>query len=160
MSRAPKSCPIVRRAFTLIESVICVVVLALAVPPTLELMNQVSADRADAVNTERAATLAQSLLETVLADVASNHENLGFTALNDASTYSTGFQSRTASLTAAYAAVGMEHQLQISGLVDRTGSVNLDASENIFRTVTVVITFPSARGEDYVMPMAIVVGDL
>ncbi|MEM9374548.1 MAG: hypothetical protein AAGA55_12975, partial [Planctomycetota bacterium] len=132
-------------AFTLIESIICVVVLGLAVPPSLELLTSVAADRADAVNTERAVSFAQSLLESVLADVASGHEDLGFQALENTSAFEASFRSRTESLSAAYEDHGLSYALAIGPLVDRSGVVSVETSENIFRSLTITVTIPSAR---------------
>ncbi len=147
-------------AFTLIEAVICVVVLGLAVPPTLELLGSAAADRADAVNTERATSFAQSILESALADVASRHSGLGFESLTDAAAFETGFRARNSALIAAYAEIGMSFQLDIGPLVDRTGASGIDQDDNIFRVITVTVSYPSASGDDHSMPVAIMVGAL
>lgn len=153
-----------RRAFTLIEAVLCVMVLAIAVPPTLDLIMSAAADRADAVNTTRAATLASLVLESVIADTASTDAALGFDALANSSAYldtpTTGLRARLAAMTTPYEAIGMSYDLDISSPVDAANITNADASLNLFRIVTVRVTYPSASGDPIEMPVATMVGDL
>jgi len=148
------------RAFTLIESVVCIVVLALAVPPTLELLASSAASRADAVNTNRAAQLAELVLESCLADADSDHPSLGFAALEDAPAYTADLRARITTLTQPFDDVGITYDIEISEPVDQTGTPNFDEPLNIFRSITVTVTFPSARAANYQMPVSIMVGDL
>lgn len=158
MTRSPA--PRSARAVSLIEAVICVVVLALAVPPCMELMSVSASDRADAVNTTRAAAFAELVIETCLADVASDDPALGFAALSDPAAYSDALAARVEAISQPYADLGMAYQLAVGDLVDRTAQTNADPGENVFRVLTVTVTFPTARGADRSMPVSILVGNL
>ncbi len=57
-----------RRAFTLVETVICVVILSLAVPGVLWALSDANVQRVDPILANRARWLAQERLEDVLAD--------------------------------------------------------------------------------------------
>jgi hypothetical protein len=142
--------------------VVCVLILSLAVPPVLEMVSAAGADRADTVNTNRAVVLATLVLESVVADVASSDPALGFGALADSASYlsaaSIGLSDRLAGVSQPYTAVGMGWTLEIGSLVGPDGVPDADAARNIFRTVTVRVTFPSASGEDFVLPVSVVVG--
>ncbi|MBL4810620.1 MAG: hypothetical protein JKY43_11255 [Phycisphaerales bacterium] len=152
------------RGFTLIEVVTMVMVLAIAVPPTLELLMSTSASRANVINTARATMFASNVLEGILADVSSSEDALGFDALADANTYlstpNTGFYSRMASATQSYSAVGMGYTVTISGLVAADGLVSLEVSDNVFRTVTVLVSYPSADGAAYTLPVSLMVSTI
>lgn len=143
-----------RRGASLIEAVLVVVLLALAVPPALRLMEDVAAGRADAVNAVRAATLASGVLETVLADVA-----LGGDVLSDMNGYlqtpTTGLQARLALLAGPYEAVGLSYAVAASGLVDATGLTSGDPDRDVYRIVTVTVEFPAARGGRIAAPMSV-----
>ncbi|MFK7882849.1 MAG: prepilin-type N-terminal cleavage/methylation domain-containing protein [Phycisphaerales bacterium] len=148
------------RAFTLIEMVVCVVVLGIAVPPTLELVADAAAGRADSVNTTRAVLFAELVLETCIADVASNSDGLGFAGLGDSSAYETGLRSRLADVQAAYTDVGMSFDLSVGSLVSSAGSVSENEIENVFRVITVTVEFQSARGSAQRLPVSMVIGEL
>ncbi len=152
------------RGFTLIEVVIAVIVLAIAVPPTLNLMDSASAGRVNAINTTRAACLSTLVLETVIADMASSDPSLGFSALDDPSTYleslASGLYVRLDSLTAPYARVGLTYTVEIGPLVASDGRVSDDTGENIFRLVAVHVEFVSANSASFVMPVSIMVSEL
>ncbi|MHA7812685.1 MAG: type IV pilus modification PilV family protein [Phycisphaerales bacterium] len=154
----------VRRAFSLIEVVIAVIVLSIAVPPTLNLMDSAGAGRADAINTTRAALLATSVLETVTADVNSQAHGLGFEALGDAATYldtpSSGLYARLESATDSYTSAGLTYTVTIGGLVSADGTVSADADDNIFRVVTVRVGFTAASSASYQVPFRTMVSAL
>jgi prepilin-type N-terminal cleavage/methylation domain-containing protein len=152
------------RAFTLIEVVIAVLVLAIAVPPTLNLMDSASAGRVDAINTTRATYLSTTVLETVMADMTSQQANLGFGALADSSAYlttpTTGLYDRIAAFTDIYTRVGLSYTVVIGGLVSSDGTVSANSSENVFRTVTVQVQINSASGNQLMMPVSLMVSEL
>lgn len=149
----------IRRAFSLLETVVCVVVLGIAVPPTLELVADASAGRADAVNTTRAVLFAEMVLETCVADSMSSDASLGFAAFSDAAAYEAGLQTRLAGIAGVYSDLRMSFDVEIGSLVDSSGAVNAEESENIFRIITVTVTYPSARGADLSMPVSVMLGD-
>ena len=150
--------------FTLIEVVIAVIVLAIAVPPTLNLMDSASAGRVDAVNTTRATYLTTVVLETILADMTSNDPLLGFEALTDANAYlttnTTGLYDRISPMTQAYTDVGLKYSVTIGELVGSDGQVSQNTSENVFRTITVRVGFTSASTASYQMPTSIMVSEM
>lgn len=149
-----------RSAFTLIEAVISVIVLAIAVPPALDLLDSVAADRADAVNTTRAAMLAELVIESCLADCASSAPALGFAALEDEAAFNAGLRDRLADIASPYLEVGMDYRVSVGPLVDRTGAVHADPAHNMFRVLTVTVTYPSASGDPFTLPVSLIVGDL
>lgn len=153
------------RAFTLIEAAIVIVALALIVPPAVSWMKRAGEDRVDAVNATRASFLASAVLEQVLADAASPASGLGMSALANPSAYlttaGTGLYPRTAGLASTYTAIGFTYAVTIGPLVDQSGAVNANASLNVFRVVTVTVTFPaSSQAAAHSLSIASMVGDL
>ena len=152
------------RAFSLIEVVIAVLVLAIAVPPTLNLLEDAGAGRVDSINTTRATMLAMSVIEMITADIDSSAEGLGFDALADEALYfetpNTGFHDRIESLIEPYLDVGLSYSVDIGALVSADGSVSEDVDENVFRVITVRVTFPSANTSSYVVPISTMVSAL
>lgn len=162
-----RSAPILipnRRAFSLIEVVIAVIVLAIAVPPTLNLMDSAGAGRADAINTTRASLLATSVLEMVTADINSDAAGLGFEALTGPSDYlehpSDGLYARLETATDPYTSAGLSYSVEIGGLVSADGTVSADADDNIFRVITVRVSFASASTASYQVPFSTMVSAL
>ena len=153
-----------RRAFSLIEVVIAVIVLAIAVPPTLNMMDSAGAGRVDAINTTRATLMATSVMETVLADITSSNENLGFEALDDTNAYlrypNEGLYFRLSSALEPYTRVGLNYTVDISDLVSQDGTISEDESDNIFRVITVRVSFQSASTASYEVPMSTIVSAL
>ncbi|MFG0245830.1 MAG: prepilin-type N-terminal cleavage/methylation domain-containing protein [Phycisphaerales bacterium JB052] len=149
------------RGFTLIEVVIAVIVLAISVPPTLNLMDSAASGRADAINTTRATLLATSVLETITADLSSNDPGLGFDALSDAGAYldtaNTGLKARLESTLEPYTSAGFTYSVSIGTLVSSDGTVSADADDNIFRIITVRVVFPSASTASYELPISVMV---
>lgn len=152
------------RAFSLIEVVIAIIVLAIAVPPTLNMMESAGAGRVDAINTTRATLLATSVLETVTADVNSEAAGLGFDALSDSATYlsdpGSGLYARLESSLEPYTAAGLTYSVEIGGLVAADGNPSGDADENIFREVTVRVSFNAASSASYQVPFRTMVSAL
>ena len=150
-----------RRAFTLIEVVISVIVLAIAVPPTLNLLDSTASGRADSINTTRATLLATSVLEMITADMSSSDASLGFEALADTDAYlstpDTGLYDRLEALVEPYTSVGMTYSVDIGSLVSNDGTVSAQAEDNIFRVITVRVSFPSASSESYELPVSVLV---
>lgn len=156
------------RGFSLVEAVICVLILAVAVPPVLELMSAAGEDRADSVNTNRATALATLVLETVIADVASRDAGLGPAVLADRGAYlndaESGLVTRIADLTEPYTRAGLTWELEIGERTASDGAVSVDPASNRFRQVTVRISYSSSAGgadgaRRYVMPVSVMVAD-
>lgn len=141
-----------------------VVVLTIAVPPTLGVLMSSASSRADAINTSRATMLASAVLEGLMADSASDEPALGFDALADDAAYlttpGTGFYDRMAGVTAPYASLGLTYSVEIGPLVSSDGTTTGDPSEDVYRTLTVRVVYPSAGGVDFDLPVSVMVGDV
>ena len=135
-----------RPGVTLIEAVIAVVVLAIAVPPTLSMLMDASAVRADAVAATRATSYAQAVMEQVLADACSSDASLGFDAFADGGAYAAGLTSRLAAVMAAYTPFGMTHEVVMSPLTAASGVSTGDPTLDVYRVVTVNVHFTDATG--------------
>ena len=138
-----------RRAFSLLECVAVVAVLAVAVPVTLSFMDESASNRADAVNAARATVLGSAVMEHVLADVQSATGTQGFTSLANSSAYlstaTTGLYDRMLPVSAPYTTAGLTYAVTIGSLESFNGTVTGGAAD-VFRSVTVTVTYPSARG--------------
>lgn len=154
----------VRRGLSLVEVVVVVIVLAIAVPPSVVVVQEAVLARADAVQTSRATALAQAVVEHVLADVYSDAPGLGYAALDDADTWldtpSTGLRDRISDTTSSYEALGLAYAVSVSAPHAASGSATGDPDLDIFRTVTVTVTWPLASGGTQALPLAVVVTDL
>jgi hypothetical protein len=108
--------------------------------------------------------MASNALEGIMADVASNDAALGFDALADANAYlktpTTGFYARMASSMQSFTDLGMTYTVDVGALVASDGAVSGDAGENIFRTITVRVAYPSADGVAYELPVSLMVSSL
>ncbi len=138
----------VRRGFTLVEAVVVVVVLGLAVPPTLMMIDATVDRQIDSLNVVRATTLATALAEQVIADASSASPGLGLSGVS-ASDYATkagGLNERLSATISPYQALGFSHAVSVGGLVSKTGAASGTTSENVFRLATVTVSFPSVRG--------------
>lgn len=137
-----------RRAFSLLEAIIVVLVLALSVPPTVVWLGESASRRVDSVNAVRASALATTVMESILADASSTSPSLSFAAFADTSTYldtpTTGLRARISALTSPVESIGFSYSVTFSPLIDSTGAVNADSSMNLFRTVTVTVSYGSA----------------
>lgn len=149
-----------RRGFSLVEVVVVIVVLGLIVPPSVMTLQDASSNRADAVNITRAAVLAESVVESIVADAAGGSETTGLAALADATDYlgnpEHGLRVRLADLLGAYP--GFDFDLEISDLVDAAGDVNADAGENRYRRVVVLVQFPRAREASGLLQVEVLIG--
>lgn len=138
-----------RRAYTLIETVAAVVVLAVAIPTVASMLADSAITRRDAVTATRATILARAALEHVLADLHSTTPGLGFGALADAPTYLTaptaGLYKRLAPTVAVYEPLGMSLRMEVSGLVDTSGVVTGDIARDVCRDITAIVAFPPVR---------------
>ncbi len=151
-------------AFTLIETVLVLTVIAIAVPISTKLMGDASADRADSVNALRAGTLAEAVIESIIADVQSDAAGLGIAALADSSTYldtpDTGLRDRISPTTSYYTGIGMSYNVDIGELVASDGQASGDEDLDRFRLITVRVSWPSARGGDLELAVSTYVGEV
>lgn len=149
-----------RRGFSLVEVVVVIVVLGLIVPPSVMTLQDASSNRADAVNITRAAVLAESIVESIVADAAGGAEETGFAAMADTTDYldnpAHGLRTRLGDLLAAYP--GFDLELEVSELVDLAGEVNADTDENRYRRIIVSVRFPRAREASGLLRVEALVG--
>jgi len=150
-----------RRAVTLIEAVIVVVVLALAVPPMLSVTADAVDARTESVRLAQATTLAQGVAEHILADVHASGGAFGIGALTDTASYlehpTRGLRARLSWLTESYEPHGISWNLEVGEPVDARGIPSGDASSDRYRHVRVVVSFSGSRGRMSV-PVTLVVG--
>jgi len=151
------------RGSTLIEVIVIVATLAIAAPPALIALRETAGQRADSVSVARATSLAAAVLEQIIADSASDEGGLGFSAFADETGYvesaTTGLRDRLAWVSAPYEDAGMSYEVSFSGLVGPSGSATGNPTQDVFRRVTVTVTYPSVGGER-TMTLDAIVGDL
>lgn len=147
-----------RRGFSLLETLAVMVVLAIAVPPASMMLADAGRARRDAVMMARATWLATGVLEHVLADVNSPAAGLGFDALDDSATYlddaTTGLYARLDSMMSFYDALGLSATVTIGPLADASGAVTGDADQDLFRTITVNVSWTDSKGEARTLALA------
>ncbi len=140
-----------RRAFSLIEALAVIVVLGIAIPPASMLLVDAGGARRDAVMTARATWLATGVLEHVLADVNSAEPNRGFAALADSALYlddpTDGLLARLAVTIAFYQGLGLDAAVAISGLVAADGTATGDVYQDLFRRVSVTVSWTDSAGQ-------------
>ena len=145
------------RGFSLLEVVAVIVALAFAIPTTLSWFNDSATSQIDAININRASTLASAIMENVIADAASTTPGQGFTAFADRTVYldapSVGLRARMATTSSTYQTLGYTWEITIGPLTDYQGNTTSDARLAVFRLVTVNVTFPSARGGTLTLPI-------
>lgn len=153
-----------RRAFTLVESLAVVVVLSVAIPPAVSMMTDATRAQVDSVKQTRATWFATAILEHIIADVNSDDVNLGFDALADSNAYlttpTTGLNDRLNVITTLYAGLGFTHSVQIGDLSDATGTVTGDPDVDVFRTITVGVTWTNMKGASRTLSIGCVMTDL
>lgn len=150
-----------RRAFTLIEAVVVIVVLAVSLPPTIMWLDASTSRQADAASATRATFLATAVLESIKADVASTTPGLGFAAMADQAAYLdtsfTGLRARLNPVVQPMLDMGLEYDVTIGALVNENAVVDASPAKNLFRIVTVTATAPSASGPDMIIEISCVV---
>jgi hypothetical protein len=153
-----------RGGFTLVECVVIIVALAIAVPASVAFLDRAAQQQQLSLNISRATSLAQAVLEHVLADAASSAPGLGLPGFADGAAYveapGTGLRARIATLVAPYEAAGLTWTLTVGGLVDSVGVANADAMQNNYRIVTVNVSFLDPSGTARSVPVSTMVGGI
>lgn len=156
--------PLRRRAFTLVESLAVIVVLAIAVPPAVSMMTDSAKAQADSVTLARATWFATGILEYVMADASSDAPLLGFAAFDDDDAYlntpGTGLYDRMDSIIAHYNAMGLTQGVTVGPLANASGVVTGDADEDIFRNITVSVTWTTLGGAERTLNIGAMVTEL
>lgn len=153
-----------QRGFTLIEALLVVVVIATLVPPATTMMRDASLARSDSTHITRATLLAQGVMEQVLADAASPSGSLGMAAFASSSTYLdspvTGLRARLSGLTSVYTASGHAWTLSIGSLVSASGALTDDSTRDVYRRISVSVTWNSGRSGARSFTLTALVTDL
>lgn len=153
-----------RNAFTLIESIIALVILAAMIPTSALMLADSARRRVDAAHANRASWLASGVIEQILADVNSPSASLGMSALANASTYlntpSTGLVARLETVTSLYADRGLSYAVTIGGLVSDSGSATGDSAQDVYRLVTVTVSWTDTSGTARSLALSSLVCDL
>lgn len=164
IDRYNQGSPLRRRAFTLVESLAVIVVLAIAVPPAVSMMTDSARAQADSVTLSRATWFATGILEYVMADASSDAPLLGFAAFDDEDAYlntpDTGLYARMSAMIAQYNTMGLTQSVTIGPLSNAGGVVTGDADEDIFRNVTVSVTWTTLRGVERTLNIGAMVTEL
>ena len=142
------------RAFTLIEAVLVVLVLALTIPSGMRMVSAAERAQRESEVIYTAMTLAGALSEQVLADVYAS-DRFGPAALDDSSTYlddpDTGLRARVDWLFENPATEGMRFDLTI-------GDVGVSPAPAGMRLVTVTVESQTMRLGTRRMPCEFLVG--
>lgn len=133
-----------RRAFTLIESIMAIVVIAIMVPPTLVLIRDAHTRRASSILASRARWLASEKLEDVIADRNSTARGWAYV------------------INASYP---VENSVNGFASFSRTTSVSETAADLVtagtgYKTITVTISWLDPRGGSESLSLATVLTDL
>ena len=152
-----------RRAFTLIEAIIAMVVLSIAVPATLALIHDATVARAETTTSTRAAWLGSMLIEQILADVASDDPQLGMDALADDEAYlndaDTGLFARLDQAIAPFENAGLDATGDIGPLISESLSTSGDPDQDIYRQITVTVEWNALGGGQRNAPITFLVTD-
>jgi prepilin-type N-terminal cleavage/methylation domain-containing protein len=152
-----------RRAFTLVEAVIAMVVLSIAVPATLAMIHDATLARAESAMSTRASWLGSMVAEQILADVASDDPQLGMDALEDATAYldhpDAGLFARLEGAIAPYREQGLEATVEIGPLVSESFTTTGDDVQDIYRQVVIAVQWNTPRGDQRSAPVAFLVTD-
>lgn len=144
-----------RRGATLIEAVAVVLVLAIAVPPTIAWMMSADARRTDAIRITQATTLAASVLDQVLSDSVT--ADIGASVSTYLNTQTTGLRARLAPVTDLYTTAGLTYSVDFSPAVDSTLNTSATSALNIYRRVTVTAMFVDSAGVTRSAPVTTVI---
>jgi Tfp pilus assembly protein PilV len=140
-----------RRGASLIEAVAVVLVLAIAVPPTITWMDRAAARRMDSIQIIRATNLASSVLDQILSDAATTDVGAQPTTYLDTPT--TGLRARLATLTAIDLAAGVSYDAAFGPLVASTLASTGDAGRDLYRVVTVTSSYTDSTGVVRTVPI-------
>ena len=147
--------------YALVEAVLVVLVVSMTVPITMRALPASGHSARQAAMVDRAATLGGAVLEAVLADA--NSPAIGFDALG-AVDYTdnaeTGLFVRLADVAAPYQDVGLTYVVEVGSLTDAQGNTTGEATTDVYRVVTVRLTWADARGRSHELPMSSIVTDL
>ncbi len=152
-----------RRAFTLIECIMSLVILSVAVPATLAMMHDATIARTESVMATRASWLGNMICEQILADISSGDPALGMNALADPSGYlfasNSGLMDRIRTELLEYEQMGITAQVAIGPLLSLSGFTTGDPVQDLYRRITVTVSYRSASTTARQVPFELLVTD-
>ena len=138
-----------RRGFTLIEAIAAIVIIATIVPTSVIMLRDSATARIDSVQTTRATWLATAVAEQIKADAASDNPSFGTDAFADDNSYlndpTTGLYARLDALATFYDNWGVSYTVDISDPVSDSGVATGNPTEDVYRYIEVVVSWPSDR---------------
>lgn len=148
-----------RRGFTLIEAVLVILMISIAIPPSISMMTEAAATRTDRVLLATSMSYAQAVADQVMADVSAG----GLAVLDDEGSYldapGTGLWDRLAWVSEPYESRDLTAGVSISDLVDWQGEESADEGENLYRIVTITVTVPTSDGLLLEVPISVMLGE-
>lgn len=151
------------RGFTLIEAVVAMVVLAIAVPIGLAMMRDAATSRINNAKASTAYWLANAIIEQVMADLDSPTAGLGFEAFDNVNSYLNdapdALTTRLASVTDEAEAKGYVWSMTASAAMDYTGATTGDATEDLYRRITVQVLWFDALGDPHMLQLSLMAAD-
>lgn len=148
----------IRRAFTLTEAIVIVVVLAIAVPPTITTLRDASLAGVNHRRTVEAETYARAILETILADVYADTSSINFDGIASA-TYESDLSARLDGLEQFYAFLGFTFDLTVSARVGHDGQPAAPGSD-LYRYVTVTVSHTAGAQPRELARASVLVADI
>ena len=149
-----------RRGFSIIEAALLVVVISLALPPSLLWLARAADQAADEAQLSRATALATGVLESAVADMTVGAGAGSFATLTTSSyveASGTGLRDRLSTLSAPYSAAGLTWSLEIEPATTPAGVASTDPLRNICRVVTVKVRFTRSDGTEALVPISTLV---
>lgn len=140
-----------RRAFSLLEAMAIVVMVAVAVPPMASIAQSNAVRAGDATRRHAAMHLAVGVTEAVLADSESTHPLLGFEGFARAdylTAQGIGLRSRLARLEEPAAAFGVTYEVSFSDPFTAAGDPASADADLALRIVTVRAAWTTVMGRD------------
>lgn len=155
-----------KSAFTLIETIAAIAVLAIAVPSSLMMMNTASRARVDALQASRAQWLASGVLETVIADAASADASLGYAGVGVGG-YPASLKARLdPTIGSFYSQFGLTYDVVIDPVVVSqvgggwTAAVSPGLPSPVYRQATVTVNWALSNGAAASYSVRTIVSDL
>ena len=152
-----------RRAFTLTECVVVILIIALVVPGLLMTVRASSINAIDQQRRVACAWLASSVLESVQADAASVHPDRGFASIDEASYLSDpadGLYARLEPITTPYEALGIAYEVEVDDPTTLDGSAAPPTETGALREVRGTVTFTDQSGRPRAAVFRTVVANL